>query len=264
MKGRAAISRRAVRLTALAMCLASWPAACGGSGAEPVAPTEPTPDGGASANDTLEPAAPGSSAASTEALIGELLSGIDAAQEVSATASTERLGAPPSDAPGGVRLDTFDEDIARIRQEVPRWDNGTGVTVKYLKESTGSRLSLIYVDPNPPSRSGRLGLWAIRLQAKSRGRTFGHVLMLFRTLAPGRYEGSPASKDIVLAVSMAEDWEGTNPETTWSINPGSWVEMTLRPGRAPGDLEGDFRAKLVDNRGTAFHSIEAGYIYINR
>ena len=264
MKGRATGSRRYGRATALAVGLAAC-TACGAGGADPAAPSAPgiegsaEPDGGAP-----EQAPPPSSVAQTEALIGELLMGVDGAEDSAQAASTERIFPPRNDEPGDVRLDTFEEDVARIRQEVPRWDNGTGVTVKYLKEATGKRLSLIYVDPNAPTRNERLGLWAMRLQARVGGRTIGHVLMLIRTLAPGRYEGSPGSKDVVLAVSMAEDWEGTDPETTWSVNPGSWAEITLRPGRFPGDLEGDFRAKLVDNRGTGFHTIEAGYVYINR
>jgi len=171
-------------------------------------------------------------------------------------------GSPPGSSDDG--LNTFDQDVARIRQTVPGWDNGTGLSILFLKESTGKRLSLIYVDPTPPAFKDGPGLWMIQAKATSNNQTIGWAVILLKTLAPGRYQGSPNQNDVVLAVCMGETWDGKNPETTWSINPGSYAEMELRAAGAPGDLEGSFRGKLVDNKGQGFHTIENGYIYINR
>ena len=204
---------------------------------------------------------------STEAMIGDLLRDIEpgAGQGQGPAPAPTQTVAPPGPPPGGGdRLDTFEEDIARIRQIVPGWDNGTGLSIKFLKESTGKRLSLIYVDPTPPAYKDGPGLWMIQAKATSGDTVIGWAVILLKSLAPGRYEGSPSKQDVVLAVCMGETWDGKNPETTWSINPGSYAEITLQPGRGPGDLEGNFRGKLVDNKGTGFHTIENGYVYINR
>lgn len=166
---------------------------------------------------------------------------------------------------GGSKLDTFDEDRARIQGAVPGWDEGTGLTVKFLKESTGTRLSLIYVDTTAPAEKADVGLWMIQAKATANGQTLGHFVVLLRSLEPGMYKGSPSSKDVVMGALMGADpWDGRNPETTWSINEGSWCEISLKPGQHPGDLEGSFHGKLVDNKGTGYHTIEDGYIYINR
>jgi hypothetical protein len=207
---------------------------------------------------------------STEALIGDLLAGIDSSGQQPAASGNETIP-PPASSPttgttggGSGNLDTFEEDVKRIRSLVPNWDNGTGLTVRFLKQSTGKRLSLIYVDPTPPLFKDGPGLWMIQAKATANDKVLGWVVVLLKNLAPGNYQGSPSQKDVVLAVCMGETWDGKNPETTWSINPGSWAEITLRAGATAGDLEGNFRGKLVDNKGTGFHTIESGYIYINR
>jgi hypothetical protein len=209
---------------------------------------------------------------STEALIGDLLRDIDPSGHQSAAAGGQTVApagggsssSPQVADPGSAKLDTFEEDVSRIRSIVPGWDNGTGLTVRFLQQATGKRLSLIYVDPTPPVFKDSPGLWMIQAKATQGDRTLGWVVVLLKSLVPGSYNGSPSQKDVVLAVCMGETWDGKDPETTWSINPGSWAEITLRPGGAPGDLEGNFRGKLVDNKGTGFHTIESGYIYINR
>ncbi|MEB2311121.1 MAG: hypothetical protein OZ921_03255 [Sorangiineae bacterium] len=173
-------------------------------------------------------------------------------------------GGSGSGSGGGTRLDTFDEDVTRIKGTVPGWDNGTGIAIRFLKESTGTRLSLIFVDPTPPVLKDGVGLWMIQGKANASGKTIANYVLLLKTLAPGRYEGSPTKKDVVMSVAMSDTWDGKAPDTTWSINDGSWCEIVLRQGRGPNDLEGDFRAKLVDNSGNSFHSIENGYVYIKR
>ncbi len=259
-------------LAGLAAALALLGTACGGGGENVPAqgPEGQRPDGAG------QPPGAQLNARQSAAAIDELLHDITPS-ETPQPAPTETLApsrapaAGPAPKPGATppsesdeRLDTFDEDMARIRQTVPGWDNGSGVTVKFLKESTGGRLSLIFVDPTPPVFQQAQGLWMIQGRATANNQTLGHIVFLLKTLAPGRYEGSPNKKDVVVAVLMGEQWDGRNPETTWSINQGSWAEITLRKGRNPGDLEGDFRGRLVDNQGTGYHTIEAGYIYVNR
>jgi hypothetical protein len=220
---------------------------------------------------------------STDAIIGDLLSHLDegkaaaapapeaaalqsppprAAQPAAQPAAAPVAGATP--ATSGSRLDTWDSDISTVKSKVPTWDNGSGVVLKFLNEGQGTRLTLIYVDTTPPVFKEEAGLWIVQAKATANGTTLGHMMLLLKSLEPGRYEGGPGKQDVVLAAGMGETWEPKAPGTTWSINDGSWCEITLRAGQNPGDLEGDFRGKLVDNSGNGYHNIEAGYIYINR
>ncbi len=207
----------------------------------------------------------------TDKLIDDLLGGIGGGNAPSGNSPSIPPSSTPSAPTGGGggsssggKLDTFDEDIARIRQIVPGWDNGTGLTVKFLRERDQQRLSLIYVDATPPVLKEGVNLWMIQAKAKGDNKTLGWFVILLKDLAPGRYSGSPTNRDVIMAALMAPEWDGKNPETTWSINDGSWCEITLRNAGAPGDLEGEFRGKLVDNKGSGYHTVENGYIYINR
>ena len=162
----------------------------------------------------------------------------------------------------GDRDDTFTEDVDKIKSLVPGWDNGTGIGIRFLKESTGKRLSLIYVDPTPPEYKPNKG-WLIQGQAKSNNKVLGHYLILLKNIAPGRYEGGPNKTDVVMASLLDTTWKGDAPGAGWSINAGSYCEISLRPAKKSGHLEGDFRAKLVTNDGDSFVTIENGYVYIN-
>lgn len=239
--------------------------------------TQNTPSGTPAQQTSQTP--PPQRADSTEAIIGELLSNLDEKKSspsaapnpspspVTAPAPEARVqttSATPSSVPSVVAGDSWASGVNEVKGRVPTWDNGSGVVIKFLKESTGERLSLIYVDPTPPVMHTASGHWIIQAKAMSDGKPVGHVLLALKDLAPGRYEGAPDKQDVILAAQMAESWDGKNPETTWSTNTGSWCEITLRQGKNPGDLEGDFRGKLVDNSGSGYHTIEAGYIYINR
>lgn len=175
--------------------------------------------------------------------------------------STRPTPTPPP-AHTGDRDDTFTEDVTKIKSLVPSWDNGTGIGVRFLKESTGKRLSLIYVDPTPPEFKQNKG-WLIQAQAKGDGKVLGHYLILIKEVAAGRYEGGPGKNGVVMASLLEPNWKGDAPGAGWSINEGSWCELVLRPGQKPGHFEGDFRAKLVTNEGGSFVTIENGYVYIN-
>jgi len=161
--------------------------------------------------------------------------------------------------------DSFAEDCRRIRQLVPAWDEGTGATLRFLQESTGKRVSLIFVDATAPHYKPEASLWMIQATAKdSAGKTIGHLVLLLRSLKPGHMHGDEQTQDAVLGVLVGtERWDGRNPETSWSINSGSYCDVVLRDAGG-GNLDGEIRGKLVDNRGSGFINVESGYFYINR
>jgi hypothetical protein len=160
--------------------------------------------------------------------------------------------------------DSFDQDRARIKDTVPGWDEGTGATVRFLKEASGERLSLIFVDPTAPEWNEKQSLWLVVATAKADGEPLGHLVFGLPKLEAGSYEGGPGSKNVVMAILLGErKWDGTNPEATWSINDGSWCKLVLRDAGG-GNLEGDFQGKLVDNKGTGYLTIESGYVMINK
>jgi hypothetical protein len=266
------LPRPARRSPFLALALAlSAPMACGGAAVE--APPSSPPAGAAAAGPAAEkrPA----SNAEADALIDRMLADLPTgsgnarpapppatARPAAASDATPRpAAAPPASGPSA---DSFDDDVRRIRETVPRWDNGTGLTARFLSEASGERMSLIYVDATPPEFNAGGGYWVIQAKAKVDGQVAGHVLLLLKSLSPGRYEGSAQKKDVALASLLgAPAWEGRHPSTAWSANEGGWVELTLRESRG-GDLEGSFRAKLVANDGRSYQTVESGYFYINR
>ncbi len=254
----------------LPLALALAAPACGGS---PVAPA--TPPAPASPGPSAEPAAKHTDR-ETDALIDRMLADLPGGDHAPArmpppAAAPARVptAAAPAEAPAARpartnAADSFDEDVQRIRETVPKWDNGTGITARFLSEASGDRMSLIYVDTTPPEFNASGGYWVVQARAKVNGQVAGHVIFLMKNLAPGRYEGSPMKKDVAVGSLLgAATWEGRNPETAWSMNEGGWVELVLREGRS-GDLEGTFRAKLVANNGRNYQTVESGYFYINR
>ncbi len=161
--------------------------------------------------------------------------------------------------------DTFDEDRERIRGSVVKWEHGTGATLRFLKEATGERLSLIFVDESGPVYKQDAGMYMIQATARvTGGKVIGHFVLLLKDLRAGTYRGDDHTKDAVMAVLMAETaWDGQNPETAWSINRESWCEVYLRSAANAG-IEGEFRARLVDNRGTGFINVDSGYLFIKK
>lgn len=255
---------RFVASSAATLGLIAGSVACGGGSTPP--PTPPSSSNVNSGNNNGN-----NNAGGANALLDQILGGLPSGSSAAATSPksdsvqpTQPAAAPSHPSGSSGNLDTFDQDVARIKGTVPGWDNGTGIAVKFLKEADGSRLSLIFVDPTPPVFKDGVGLWMIQGKAMASGKTLANYVLLLKTLAPGRYEGSPTKKDVVMSVAMGDHWDAKDPETTWSINDGSWCELVLRQGKGPNDLEGDFRAKLVDNKGTGFHTIETGYVYIKR
>lgn len=242
--------------------------ACGGT-------PSPSPQNGPSSNDKgsrkdLRDDGPASSKAdpSTAALLDKLLADTPSSHPTPPPppSHTPTVAPAPKPAPAahGDNSDSFEEDVRRIKETVPGWDNGTGIGVRFLKEATGTHLSLIYVDPTPPALNKELGMWVIEAAAKVDGKVVGRIAILSKSLEPGRYEGAPDKKGLIMISAVAEKIDLKDGETMMSTNAGSWSELVLRPGKKAGHIEGNFRAKLVSNNGQSFQTIESGFIYMNK
>ena len=200
------------------------------------------------------------SADETDQIINSLLSEMNQL-EASSPSSPGAIQAPTLP----MAADTFDEDRERIRTSLAKWEHGTGATLRFLKESTGEKLSLIFVDESAPAYKPEEKMWMIQATARvTGGKIIGHFVLLIKDLRPGKYRGDDHTKDAVIAILMGEaKWDGQNPETAWSVNRESWCEVFLRAA-AGGAIEGEFRARLVDNRGTGFINVDSGYLFIKR
>jgi len=161
--------------------------------------------------------------------------------------------------------DSFDADRERIRATVSQWPHGTGATLRFLKEATGERLSLIFVDDASPEFDRAASTWTAKTQARvSGGKVVGHFLVRLTSLRPGRYRGDDHTKEVEMGVLMGNPtWNARDPETAWSSNRESWCEVQLSSD-AENVIEGNFRARLVDNKGTGFINIDSGYLFIKR
>lgn len=183
-------------------------------------------------------------------------------EESDAEGSEEEGG---KSAKGDNNLDSFDEDVQRIKKIVPGWDNGTGIAVRYQKVSTGALISLLYVDPTPPEWKEKSQMWIVISKAMIDNQVVSTVAISLSSLKPGRYEGSDSKRDCVIGAALGTDrWEPSAPDTGWSLNEGGFCEVELRDAKQPGHLEGTFRGKLKSNAEDSFYLIKEGYIYINR
>jgi hypothetical protein len=174
-------------------------------------------------------------------------------------------GASAAGGDEGGKDDTFDEDVQKIKDNVPKWDNGTGVAVRFVKESTGHKLSLIYVDETPPEHKTSPAGWLIESHAKSNGKVISTITFLLSSLEPGNYRGDDKSLDAVMGVALGTDhWAPKDPDTAWSLNDGGNVKVQLHAIGGTDHVEGTFTAKLVANAGGDYYRIDEGYFYINR
>jgi hypothetical protein len=206
------------------------------------------------------PPAPRSQGDETDQIIDALLSDMKRVEAGTAPNSTgERPTRLNSNA------DSFDEDRARIRASVSQWEQGSGVALRFVKQSTGERLSLIFVDETAPGHQPETNMWMIQATARvDGGKVVGHFVLFLKDLRAGHYRGDDHSKDAIMAVLMGQSkWDGENPETAWSVNSESWCEVRLHAPDKSG-LEGDLRARLVDNRGSGYIQVESGYLFIKR
>lgn len=163
------------------------------------------------------------------------------------------------------QADSFEEDRARIRSSVAQWHQGTGAALRFVKQSTGEKLSLIFVDETAPGYQSESKMWMIQAQARVEGgKVVGHFVLFIKDLVPGRYRGDDHSKDAVMGVLMGEsNWDGENPDAAWSVNNESWCEVRLHPAGKLG-IEGEFQARLVDNQGVGYIQVESGYLFIRQ
>jgi len=162
--------------------------------------------------------------------------------------------------------DSFDADRERIRASVSRWAHGTGATLRFLKEATGERLSLIFVDEASPTFDAQASVWTIQTKAQvAGGKVVGHFVLLLDSLQPGKYRGDDHVKAVRMGVLMGEPaWDAQNPETAWSFNRESWCDIEISSPSSDGAIESNFRGRLVDNKGTGFINIESGFLFMKR
>ena len=196
----------------------------------------------------------------TDQIIDSLLGDMRRIESPTPAASAANPPAKQSSA-----ADSFNDDRVRIRASVAQWDHGTGATLRFLKEATGEKLSLIFVDETAPIFKSDAGMWMIQSMARvTGGKIVGHFVLFLKDLKAGKYRGDDHTKEAVMGVLMGEtSWDGQNPETAWSVNRESWCEVILRR-LSDGGIEGDFRARLVDNKGSGFINIDSGYLFIKQ
>lgn len=220
--------------------------------------------GAAGACGTSRPAAPvppqATSGDETDHIIAALLGDVKRFEAgVPPVASREQLAITSSE------LDSFDKDRERIRTSLTQWSQGSAAALRFVKQSTGEKLSLIFIDETAPGYQSETNMWMIQATARvAGGKVVGHFVLFLKDLRPGHYRGSDHSKDAVMAVLIGDSrWDGENPETAWSMNGESWCDVQLQPAE-PSGIEGNFRARLVDNKGSGYIQVESGYLFIKR
>ena len=220
--------------------------------------------GAAGACSAARPAAPvppqASSGDETDHIIAALLVDVKRIEAgVTPVASREQLATTSSE------LDTFDKDRERIRTSLTQWNQGSAAALRFVKQSTGEKLSLIFIDETAPGYQSETNMWMIQATARvAGGKVVGHFVLFLRDLRAGHYRGSDHSKEAVMAVLIGDShWDGENPETAWSMNSESWCDVQLQPAGQSG-IEGNFRARLVDNKGSGYIQVESGYLFIKR
>ena len=232
------------RYLAVVVCIFVLGAAGACSAARPAAPVPPQPTSGDE----------------TDQIIATLLGEVKRVEAtVTPAASREQLATTSGE------LDTFDKDRERIRTSLTQWNQGSAAALRFVKQSTGEKLSLIFIDETAPWFQSETNMWMIQATARvAGGKVVGHFVLFLRDLRAGHYRGSDHSKEAVMAVLIGDShWDGENPETAWSMNSESWCDVQLQPAGKSG-IEGNFRARLVDNKGSGFIQVESGYLFIKR
>jgi hypothetical protein len=159
----------------------------------------------------------------------------------------------------------FDDKVAKVRGIVSNWDNGTGLVIRYVNQSTGARLTTVYVDPTPPEWKPAVSKWLVLSKALANDEVISTVSILLPVLEPGRWEAGSGRNEIVIAAALATSvWLPSAPDTAFSSNAGGWCKLELHAGERPGHLEGRFEGKLVTNSGRSFYTVEGGYLYLGR
>lgn len=179
------------------------------------------------------------------------------------SAAPARVNPAAPDDESGDPLDTFAQDVRRVKSLLPTsdWD-GVGLVARWKNVETGRRLSLIYVDTTPPVWKDNMQGWLILSAARGNRSVMGHIAVLLPQLRAGRFHGSEHSHRTVIGSLMAPEWTPSAPEAGWTLNDGGWCDIELHPVGDRGDLEGRFRGKLPANEGSTYYLLEDGYLYI--
>jgi hypothetical protein len=159
-------------------------------------------------------------------------------------------------------LDNYDSQVEKVRKVMPTVNKGSAVVTRFLNESKGTRISIIYVDETSPMYKEKLDGRVIVAKADDgNNKTIATISFLLHSFQPGRYECDKGST--VIGAAIAETWEPNAPGTYWSMNEGGACELELHEGPG-GDVEGTFRGKLVTNDSKGYLLVENGYIYVKR
>ena len=164
------------------------------------------------------------------------------------------------------KLDTFDDDVKEVKARAASLREGVGIAVRFANETTGNRLSLGYLGPGPQYSATLTpgGMYLLAARASVAGQPISSLALGLSALRPGHYLGSEIGKGCVVAHVLGSSLDVTAEQAGWSLNSGGSCDVHLHQVKGSKDLEGDFTAKLVTNKGTGFFRIESGYVYIKR
>jgi hypothetical protein len=163
---------------------------------------------------------------------------------------------PPPPASTAPTPDKFPQLVETVKEKVPKWKDGGAFVVRFMNESSQSRLSDVYIahDGFEKTKEGRTVVFARAEDG------VGWFVLIAQKLTMGHHE---CGKDLAFASSFTtEGFVGANPDTSWTVNDGGKCELDLYAGSSPGDLQGKFSGKLVSNKGDKYLIVEAGYLYM--
>lgn len=179
--------------------------------------------------------------------------------------ATPPIGPPTASTTSPDDAGDFDSKVEQVRGVVSKWDNGTGLVIQYLNQSTRARMTTVYVDPTPPEWKPAVSKWLVLSKALANDEVISTVSILLPVLEPGRWEAGSARNDIVIAAALGTSaWAPSAPDTAFSSNSGGWCKLELHAAQRPGHLEGRFQGKLTTNNGQSFYTVESGYLYVSR
>jgi hypothetical protein len=234
-------------------------AACGGS-APVAAPPAPTAKTAKSTKPKPKSKAKPKTTTTTVAKTTKPRPDLDDFAESSQSESARRPPAPepppPQPASTPPTPDKFPELVQTVKEKVPKWKDGGAFVVRFMNESSQSRLSDTYIahDGFEKTKEGRTVVFARAEDG------VGWFVLVAQKLTIGHHE---CGKDLALASSFTtEGFVGANPDTSWTMNEGGLCELDLYAGSNPGDLQGKFSGKLVSNKGDKYLIVEAGYLYM--
>jgi len=162
---------------------------------------------------------------------------------------------------------TSDQDFEKARQQtnsaVTSQGTCSGIVARFLKEADNTRTSIKFFDFDLPEWKEDLEGWLVQAAAYADNEQFATIAFIIPALEPGNYSGSDSKLDTVMGMNIGPEWLPKDEKTSWSLNPNGWVDIQLESASG-GDLKGCFTAKLFENSGDGYMTIDMGYIFINR